>query len=85
MPADISLSFWGIHAHDFHCMLRMQLAAATGAACATGIPEPSHVSRAIGYKDKRDGNRAVALSGMARLDAEKGWLRHIVPKPYRRP
>ena len=47
-PGNANLRFKGFDAQDILGALQPQLAAATGAACTTGIPEPSHVLRAIG-------------------------------------
>ena len=47
-PGNISLRFDGFDARDILGTLQPRLAASTGAACASGIPEPSHVLRAIG-------------------------------------
>ena len=47
-PGNANLQFRGYDAQDILGALQPGLAAATGAACTTGIPEPSHVLRAIG-------------------------------------
>ena len=47
-PGNINLCFEGYSAHDILGALQPELAASTGAACTSGIPEPSHVLRAIG-------------------------------------
>ena len=47
-PGNANLRFDGYDAHDVLGALQPQLAASTGAACASGIPEPSHVLHAIG-------------------------------------
>ena len=43
-----NICFGGFHAEDILGVLQPRLAASTGAACASGIPEPSHVLRALG-------------------------------------
>lgn len=43
-----NVRFKGIEASELLGMLQPNLAASTGAACSSGIPEPSHVLRAIG-------------------------------------
>jgi len=53
-PGNASVCFSGFSAHDILSVLQPRLAASTGAACSSGIPEPSHVLRAIGL----DGDRA---------------------------
>ena len=47
-PGNANLRFDGLDAHDIIACLQPKLAASTGAACTSGIPEPSHVLRAIG-------------------------------------
>ncbi len=47
-PGNANVRFDGFDARDILGALQPRLAAATGAACATGIPEPSHVLRALG-------------------------------------
>lgn len=47
-PGNISIGFEGLNAQDILCALQPRLAASTGSACTSGIPEPSHVLKAIG-------------------------------------
>ena len=47
-PGNANIGFHGFSAHDILGALQPHLAASTGSACTTGIPEPSHVLRAIG-------------------------------------
>ena len=47
-PGNANLRFDSYAAHDILGALQPQLAASTGAACTSGLPEPSHVLRAIG-------------------------------------
>ncbi len=46
-PGNVNLRFHGYDARDVLAALQPRLAASTGAACASGIPEPSHVLRAL--------------------------------------
>ena len=47
-PGNANICFEGFHAQDILSVLQPRLAASTGAACASGLPEPSHVLRALG-------------------------------------
>ena len=53
-PGNANIRFAGFSAHDILSMLQPHLAASTGSACTSGIPETSHILRAIGL----DGNEA---------------------------
>ncbi len=47
-PGNANVRFSGFSAHDILNALQPHLAASTGSACTSGIPEPSHVLKAIG-------------------------------------
>ena len=47
-PGNANVCFEGFDAQDILGVLQPRLAASTGAACTSGIPEPSHVLRALG-------------------------------------
>ena len=47
-PGNANLRFSGFAAEDILGSVQPQLAASTGAACSSGLPEPSHVLRAMG-------------------------------------
>ena len=47
-PGNANIRFDDLDAQDILGALQPRLAASTGAACASGIPEPSHVLRAAG-------------------------------------
>ena len=50
-PGNANICFEGFDAQDILGVLQPRLAASTGAACTTGMPEPSHVLRALGLSD----------------------------------
>ena len=47
-PGNANICFEGFFAQDILQVLQPHLAASTGSACTSGIPEPSHVLKAIG-------------------------------------
>ena len=54
-PGNANLQFDGFSASDILNSLQPHVAASTGAACTSGIPEPSHVLRALGlWTEKAD-------------------------------
>lgn len=52
-PGNANVRFAGFSGHDLLGVLQPNLAASTGSACASGIPEPSHVLRAIGLTNEQ--------------------------------
>ena len=69
-PGNISIGFEGLDAQDILGALQPRLAASTGSACTSGIPEPSHVLKAIGLKTK-EAESAIRFSlGFETTDEE---------------
>lgn len=60
-PGNANLRFVGRNAADILSVVQPRLAASTGAACASGITEPSHVLRAIGLSAE-DANASARFS-----------------------
>ena len=52
-PGNANLRFEGVPAQDVLGTLQPRLAASTGAACTSNIPEPSHVLRAMGLSSEQ--------------------------------
>jgi len=55
-PGNLNIQFPGIDSHSLLQMLQPIVAASTGSACNTTIPEPSYVLRAIGLTEEEAGN-----------------------------
>ncbi len=69
-PGNASICFRGFSAEDILQALQPRLAASTGSACTTGIPEPSHVLRAIGLSAE-DAEATVRFSlGFGTTDSD---------------
>ena len=60
-PGNANVRFPGCSAEDILGALQPRLAASTGAACTSGIPEPSHVLRAMGLSDS-DASASIRFS-----------------------
>ena len=60
-PGNANLQFGRFAAQDILGSVQPRLAASTGAACASGIPEPSHVLRALGLSE-READSSVRFS-----------------------
>ena len=69
-PGNANIRFPGFCAHDILSALQPRLAASTGSACTSGIPEPSHVLRAIGL-DGAEAESSIRFSlGFGTCDAD---------------
>jgi cysteine desulfurase len=60
-PGNCNLRFDGVDGRDLLGKLQPHLAASTGSACSSGIPEPSHVLTAIGL-DEQQARSSVRFS-----------------------
>ena len=69
-PGNANLCFQGFAAHDILGALQPRLAASTGSACSTGIPEPSHVLKAIGLSDTDIGSSIRFSFGRQTTDTD---------------
>lgn len=52
-PGNLNVGFQGVSSSDLISRLQPFLAVSSGSACTSGIPEASHVLRAIGLDDER--------------------------------
>jgi cysteine desulfurase len=53
LPNTLNISFAGINGSDLIKAFADKIAVATGSACASALPEPSHVLKAMGIPDER--------------------------------
>ena len=60
-PGNASVCFHGFIAAEILGALQPHVAASTGSACTSGIPEPSHVLRAMGF-DGEDADSCIRFS-----------------------
>ena len=69
-PANLNLQFNGFSASDLLSVMQPRLAASTGAACTSGIPEPSHVLRAIGLSGENTESSIRFSLGLGTTDED---------------
>ena len=69
-PGNANIRFAGFSADDILSTLQPHLAASTGAACTSGIPEPSHVLRAIGLSSEEAESSIRFSLGFDTTDAD---------------
>ena len=60
-PGNVNVCFKGFSAHEILGALQPHLAASTGSACTSGVPEPSHVLAAVGLTDS-DAEASIRFS-----------------------
>lgn len=78
-PGNSNLRFEGFSAHDILAALQPNVAASSGSACTSGVPEPSYVLQSIGLSDG-DANSSIRFS-FGRFTSEenvKEALGHII-------
>ena len=77
-PGNANLKFSGLVAQDILGSLQPHLAASTGAACTSGIPESSHVLKAMGLSTS-DAEASIRFSfGRFTTDEEVRKAAHLV-------
>ena len=79
-PGNAHLRFDGLVAQDILGALQPLVAASTGAACTSGIPEPSHVLRALGLSAEQADSSIRLSFGRFTTDAEIERAAHLVVK-----
>ncbi len=65
-----NIRFTGFSAEDLLNVLQPHLAASTGSACTSGIPEPAHVLRAIGLSGEEAESSIRFSLGFDTTDAD---------------
>lgn len=79
-PGNTNLQFEGYVAQDVLASLQPHLAASTGSACTSGIPEPSHVLRALGLTPTQADTSIRFSFGRFTTDAEIEEAAYLVIK-----
>ena len=83
-PGNANICFHGFSASEILNAFQPMLAASAGSACTTGIPEPSHVLKAIGLSsDEADSSIRFSL-GLGVSDAEVTRATEIVDGSLRK-
>ena len=77
-PGNANLRFPGLVAQDILGSLQPHLAASTGAACTSGIPEPSHVLRALGLSEMEAESSIRFSFGRFTTDDEIEEAAHLI-------
>jgi cysteine desulfurase len=69
-PGNVNVHFDGFSAQDILGTLQPFVAASTGSACTSGIPEPSHVLRAIGLSEEEASSSIRFAVGRGTTEAD---------------
>lgn len=83
-PGNTNLQFEGFVAQEILGALQPHLAASTGSACTSGIPEPSHVLRALGLTPAQADASIRFSFGRFTTDAEIDEAARLVIKSLER-
>ena len=77
-PGNANIQFIGFDANEILGALQPSIAASTGSACTTGIPEESHVLKAIGLSSDRSKSSIRFSQGKDSTDVEVAMVvKHI--------
>ena len=79
-PGNASLRFEGFVAQDILGVIQPKVAASTGAACTSSIPEPSHVLRALGLNSAQADSSIRFSFGRFTTDSEIEKAAYMVNK-----
>lgn len=81
-PGNVNIGFSGFVAHDILTALQPHVAASTGSACTSGIPEPSHVLRALGMSSNEAESSIRFSLGFDTTDEDiveaVGWIKETL-------
>ena len=77
-PGNANLRFDGLAAQDILGALQPRVAASTGAACTSGVAEPSHVLRAVGLSAEQADSSIRFSFGRFTTAEEIRDIAHIV-------
>ena len=83
-PGNVNIGFTGFAAHDILAALQPHVAASTGSACTSGIPEPSHVLKAIGLSSDAAESSIRFSPGFGTsdddIDEAVKWIKEVLEK-----
>ena len=83
-PGNATIRFAEFSAYDILSTLQPHLAASTGSACTSGIPEPSHVLRAIGLSGEEAESSIRFSLGFDTTDADVAEAVHLIAEALTR-
>lgn len=77
-PGNANVLFYGYSAQEILSVVQPRLAASTGSACTSGIPEPSHVLKAIGLSAEETESSIRFSVGLETSDDELDYAVGII-------